>query len=130
MAAGTGDVRRRDSVKDRRKCFDDHRYIHADGSTVMDCHICGGVIRPGRGQKWVAEHVIPLAFDGADVRPAHESPCHTTKTAKDVGDIAKAKRVQEKHFGIRQRQGFRKPPPGFKYDWGKRRLVKVEEMDD
>lgn len=124
---GEGSARRRDSVRDRRNCFDRSKYVHEDGSTVMDCHICGGVIRPSRGQRWVAEHVIPFAFDGEDVRPAHESPCHAVKTKKDVTDIAKVKRARDKHFGIRRPKGFRKPPPGYKYDWGLRRVVKVGE---
>lgn len=118
---------RRDSVKDRRECFDRWKYIHADGSTVMNCHICLGVIRPSRGDKWEAEHVIPHAFDGTDIRPAHASPCHSSKTKKDVTDIAKAKRIHEKHVGIRRPQGFRKPPAGYVYSWAQRRYVKESE---
>lgn len=66
------------------------------------CHICGGAIEPG--QRWEVEHVIPLAMGGDDepgnMRPAH-SKCHQAKTAKNIADIAKAKRTQIAHRGAK-----------------------------
>jgi 5-methylcytosine-specific restriction enzyme A len=34
-------------------------------------------------------------------------PCHTAKTADDVADIAKSKRIQDRQKGIRKRSSFR-----------------------
>jgi 5-methylcytosine-specific restriction protein A len=88
------------------------------------CHICGLSVV---GKPWEVEHIIPLALGGADDEsnwaPAHKA-CHAPKTAEDVADIARAKRREAKHLGIRKRSSFPKPPPGYKYDWGQRRLVK------
>jgi 5-methylcytosine-specific restriction protein A len=87
------------------------------------CHICDLKI----SGKWDVEHKIPLALGGLDdetnMAPAHRA-CHAPKTAEDVANIARAKRRKAKHLGIRKRSSFPKPPPGYKYDWGQRRLVK------
>lgn len=91
------------------------------------CHICETRIQVG--QRWDVEHVVPIALGGADepanMRPAHEA-CHDRKTRGDVADIAKAKRRQAKHAGIRKASTFRKPPPGYGYDWSKRRYIRLE----
>jgi 5-methylcytosine-specific restriction protein A len=75
------------------------------------CHLCGGYIR---GKLWEVEHVIPLAMGGADdetnMRPAHKA-CHAPKTAEDVGNIARAKRREAKHLGIKRSS---RPIPGSK----------------
>jgi 5-methylcytosine-specific restriction protein A len=88
------------------------------------CHLCGGYIR---GKPWEVEHVIPLAMGGADdetnMRPAHKA-CHAPKTAEDVGNIARAKRREAKHLGIKKRSTFPKLPPGYKYNWRLGRPVK------
>lgn len=66
------------------------------------CHICGEKI--GLAERWDVEHVIPLELGGDEakgslnLRPAHVD-CHKPKTAKDVGDIAKAKRREARHIG-------------------------------
>ena len=40
--------------------------------------------------------------------------CHRGgKTAKDVGDIARAVRREAKHIGIKKPSAWRKPPPGY-----------------
>ena len=66
------------------------------------CHICGGKINVG--EAWQVEHVIPFAMGGSDTednwRPAH-TKCHKTKTVKDVADIAKAKRREARHIGVK-----------------------------
>lgn len=52
--------------------------------------------------------------------------CHWEKTrGKDVPSIAKAKRLQKKHAGIKRPSTFRKPPPGWEYDWRARRYVRT-----
>ena len=70
------------------------------------CHLCGGYIH---GKPWDVEHVIPLAMGGADdetnMRPAHKA-CHAPKTAEDVADIARAKRREAKHLGIKKRSAW------------------------
>lgn len=87
------------STKVRRECFDAHRWADHAGRIMLTCHICGGNIDPAR-EKWEAEHTTPRANGGVDVRPAH-AECHKPKTAKDIGDIAKGKRVHDRHFGIK-----------------------------
>ena len=107
--------RKRLSVADKVAIFVRHKEC---------CHICGQSVV---GKRWEVEHIIPLALGGADDEsnwaPAHKA-CHAPKTAEDVADIARAKRREAKHIGIRKRSSFPKPPPGYKYDWGQRRLVK------
>ena len=69
------------------------------------CHLCGGNINAVR-EAWDVEHVTALALGGEDDdenrKPAHVR-CHKTKTADDVGKIAKADRVRMKHVGARKR---------------------------
>lgn len=68
------------------------------------CWICGEKI--GLAERWDIEHRIPLAMGGDEAKgsdnlqPAH-ARCHAPKTAEDVARIAKAKRVEAKHLGIR-----------------------------
>ena len=94
---------RRDSVRDRRECFDRCKRTDEHGRIVLDCHICGGPILPAQ-EKWECEHVIPHHFGGVGTLPAHPH-CHKPKTAKDVSDIAKGKRVRDKTFGIQRSKG-------------------------
>ena len=97
-------------------------FLAADGR----CHLCGQRIKPG--EKWDVEHPIPLALGGADGdtnrAPAH-SKCHAPKSAQDAGDIARAKRREAKHLGIRKPSTFRRPP-GVKFDWRAGRYTKQE----
>ena len=108
----------RNSTKARRLCFTTHRR-EVDGKTIMTCHLCSGPIDPLR-DKWEADHIRRHAEGGEEsaenLWPAHEK-CHAEKSRKDTSEIAKGKRVSDKHFGIKQKTGFRKPPPGMKYDW-------------
>lgn len=65
------------------------------------CHICKGLIHPGKA--WEVEHIIPIALGGVDavanMAPAHKE-CHASKTAQgDVPAIAKAKRREARHIG-------------------------------
>jgi len=92
----------RNSVRDRRQCFDEHKRTDESGHVYLQCHICNGVIDPAR-DKWDAEHVTPFAFGGTDLAPAHVK-CHRQKTSEeDIPKIAKSKRASEKHFGIRKK---------------------------
>lgn len=108
------------SAKARLKVFQDHSGV---------CHICGGKIVVG--EAWDVEHVIPFAMGGADDEtnwvPAHRK-CHRTKTVEDVGNIAKAKRREARHRGVRV---SRSPLPFGKQSKWKRKMdgtiVKREE---
>jgi len=86
------------------------------------CCICGGKINVG--ETWWDEHERALALGGtndADNRgPAHEI-CARAKTKKDMQMIAKAKRLEAKHFGAKSaRKGA--PIPGSKASGWKRKL--------
>lgn len=88
--------RRSLSAKERLRLFALH-----DGT----CHLCGGRI-DGTREAWDIEHVIALAMGGADDdanrKPAHRK-CHTSKTADDMGALAKAKRNEARYLGARPR---------------------------
>ncbi len=78
------------------------------------CHLCGGKIHVG--EAWEVSHDIPLELGGADddtnAKPAH-AKCHRRHTSeRDIPAIAKAKRRERKHLGIRPRQS--RPLPGTK----------------
>ncbi len=89
------------------------------------CHICDTRIFPG--DLWEVEHIIPLALGGADepsnIGPAHKV-CHAFKTAVNVAEIARAKRRKARHIGIKKPSTWPKKPPGYRYDWQRRGLVK------
>jgi hypothetical protein len=93
----------RNSVKDRRECFDRTKRTDEHGRTVLDCYLCGGIILPAI-EAWECEHTIPHHFGGTETLPVHPH-CHKPKTAKDLGDIAKGKRVRDKTFGIARSKG-------------------------
>jgi hypothetical protein len=119
-------TRRRDSVKDRRECFDKWKRTDHLGRVVLDCHLCNGkygVILPAK-ESWEADHVTPHAWDGTDIRPAHPH-CHGEKTKLDVTAIAKGKRIRDRHFGIKRPKGFHKPK-GAKFDWSRGRYTREE----
>lgn len=93
--------KRPSSTKARRDCFDANKRMDESGRVYLECHICCGRIDPAR-DPWDAEHVIPHAFGGKVLMPAHVK-CHKGKTADDVGRIAKSKRVSDNHFGIKRK---------------------------
>lgn len=76
------------------------------------CHICGGKVQAG--EAWELSHVIPLKLGGGDDETnwdvAHKK-CHRDVTANtDIPNIAKAKRREAKHIGIKKAKG--RPLPG------------------
>ena len=84
------------TAKDRLRIFTGH-----DGR----CHFCGGKIDATR-EAWDVSHEIPLELGGDDDdinrQPAHRK-CHKAHTANvDIPNIAKAKRREQKHMGIRK----------------------------
>lgn len=85
------------------------------------CHICKCQIDPTQG--WDVSHEIPLELNGADDeanrRPAHRK-CHQIHTATvDIPAIAKAKRVQAKHYAGRSSA---RPMRGGRHDTLKRKM--------
>ena len=87
------------------------------------CWICGQKI-DGVRERWEVEHVVALALGGDEaagsdnLQPAHVK-CHAVKTAEDAGRIAKAKRIEAKHAGIRAPKSTL---PGSRSSAWKRRL--------
>ena len=67
------------------------------------CHISGRKIAPG--EKWEAEHVIPLWAGGrhreSNLRPALSAP-HKEKTQREAGQRAKADRAAASALGLRK----------------------------
>lgn len=75
-------------------------FVHHGGI----CHWCGHKIDTRK--PWDVEHVIPLAMGGPDafdnMAPIHKA-CHASKTHKgDVPNIARAKRRELKHRGVKR----------------------------
>lgn len=122
--------RNRDSVKARRICFDAHKWLNHLGHVRLTCHYCKLPIDPIK-DRWRADHIHRFAEGGQDTAenlfPIHERCDADHKAPNDVREIAKGKRVRDRHYGIKRSSGtFRKAPPGFKYDWSARRYVKEE----
>lgn len=100
------------TTKLRRACFDRWKYQDALGRMKMDCHLCGDPIDPVR-EEWEAEHIVRRAAGGSDdvntnVKPAHAT-CHKPKTARDITENSKGKRVSDRHYGIKRSRGFGHP---------------------
>lgn len=89
----------RNSTRDRRECVERHGYERG-GKTFMRCHLCGLEINLALS-KWEAEHPVPYALGGREVWPAHWE-CHKPKTARDVSEMAKGKRIRERNLGIKR----------------------------
>jgi hypothetical protein len=122
--AETMSDKRPSSAAERRECFEMNKQADITGRIYLVCHICKGHIWPSRGDRWEAEHAVPFANGGRETLPAHLD-CHREKTRRDVSEIAKGKRVRDKHFGIVRKKGFYRPK-GFKFDWGTKRYVREE----
>ncbi len=90
---------------DRVKAQIVHRAMNADGQVV--CEGCGFVL----GKKpYHIDHTIPDAMYTDKTRDLTKDDgkllgwacCHKPKTAADQRDIAKVRRVERKHLGIRR----------------------------
>src|SRR5690349_18565878 len=96
------------TTKYRRDCFDAHKKVDETGRIYLVCYLCKGRIDPAR-DAWDAEHTKRKTLGGSDspenVWPAHKG-CHQPKTARDLTENAKGKRVSDKHFGIVRKKGF------------------------
>ena len=71
------------------------------------CHLSGRKIMPG--DAWDADHVIALV-NGGEHRESNMAPAlrteHRKKTARDVAQKAKDRRIRAKHLGIRKPSRF------------------------
>ena len=110
-------ARRTISAKERLRLFQLHGGI---------CHLCNGRIQVG--EAWEVSHDIPLELLGADDdanRLLAHKKCHRARTSTvDQPNIARAKRRERKHLGIKKPgRGFYKPP-GTEYDWSRGKYVK------
>lgn len=116
----------RNSTRARRICWNTHKTVHVGtGEQVMICWKCRCYVDPVR-DPWRADHIIRHAEGGLEtadnLRPIC-LPCDTGpdgKAAKDTREIAKAKRIAEKHFGVRERG--RRPMPGSRASGWKRKI--------
>lgn len=95
MTTDVGNTKRRSMTPTRRlRIFEKHNGL---------CVTCG--IRIKAGDDWFIEHAIPLALGGKDeddnCGPAHTA-CKAGKDIEDFGRIAKAKRIKQKHFGMKK----------------------------
>jgi 5-methylcytosine-specific restriction protein A len=73
------------------------------------CHLCDCKIQTG--QAWEVSHAVPLEMGGPDeiqtMVPAHKA-CHREQTSTvDIPQIAKAKRRQARHLGIKKPRAIR-----------------------
>jgi 5-methylcytosine-specific restriction endonuclease McrA len=88
----------------------------ATKDNVVYCEKCG---LPAK--KFEVDHVIPDALHTEDKQNSNDinnarllcKPCHQAKTKSDVAEIARAKRREAKHLGLRKRptlksRGFEK----------------------
>ncbi len=88
-------ARRRILVRERVAIF-----TRADGC----CYLCAGKI--GIAERWDVEHRVPLEMGGDEapmsenLQPAHVA-CHRVKSSVDAWALAKAKRRQAKHLGVK-----------------------------
>jgi hypothetical protein len=88
----------------------------ATKDAVVYCEGCGGLAR-----KWQIDHIIATKLQtGAKRKPLTAKdgqllclPCHKEKTKGDVGGIAKAKRVEAKHLGVKAAVGKKIESAGF-----------------
>ena len=79
------------------------------------CYLCKTRI-DGTREAFEVEHEIPweISRDNSDdnLQLAHVR-CHKVKTAKDVADIAKVKRIHDKFHGFHPKSRARIPSRGF-----------------
>lgn len=91
------------------------------------CHISGRKILTGEPYdyehkialcNWVATPEKPHGNRESNIFPALRDK-HKEKTKKDRAEKAEFDKKQMKHFGIKKKSGFRKPPPGYN-SWTRR----------
>ena len=95
----------------RRMCLDTHLQQDKLG-WFLTCHVCKGRIDAVRKPKsWEADHhPVPVANGGKD-EPDNIAPlcivCASVKNPQDWRSIAHGRRMADKHFGVKERKGWR-----------------------
>ncbi len=106
-----------------RKGFTDLQRLKIFEAAKGVCHICELKIQAG--EKWDVEHKRPRSMGGTDdpanLGPAHVA-CHKDKSRAEAPVLAKVLRQRAKHIGAHKPRGFPKPPPGYKYSFGRRNV--------
>jgi len=94
------------------------------------CAECGCKTGGANGLEW--DHIIPLAMGGGDtienLQPLCRM-CHRAKTVKDVGHIAKARRMTQRRMGV-SRQSRSPLPCGRRSRWKKKLNGEVVRRDE
>ena len=121
------------SVDEWRGKSDDSRVPAAVRQRVFErydrrCYLSGVEIR--QGDAWELEHAVPLWLGGehreTNLRPALVE-AHKRKTAAEAKVRAKVNRIVRKGYGMKKKgTGFRKPPPGVRYEPGPHGLRAVK----
>lgn len=89
-------------AKLRREVFHANKQLGDDGRPYLICAACGGKIDVAT-EGWEAAHDVADYFGGTTAKPMHVK-CHRRLTAtEDIPAIAKSKRLEEKHLGIRRK---------------------------
>lgn len=119
MMTDVGSTKRKPMTPARRL-----RIFEAHGGK---CCLCDNKI-DGVREPWTIEHLIALGLGGADedrnCAPAHEA-CRRDKDKLDVRAIAKAKRVKQRHLGIKAPKQTIKSAPFPKRERERKTLTKA-----
>ena len=107
----------RNSVRARRICFETHRKQDDGGTYYMVCSCgCGQRFNPAT-TRWRADHGARWGEGGRDVPEnlwpiieAHDAG-KGNKAAKDTKEVAKGKRMGEKHYGVSKGAKKGRPMP-------------------
>ena len=90
------------------------------------CEECSVLIRPGNGPEY--DHRVEDYYDGGNSLDNCQVlciGCHKAKTKQRSPVLAKSRRITKTTANARtKKQGFRKPPPGYKYNWTNQRYEK------
>ena len=122
----------RNSTKDRAICIEAHKHRNAAGRWVLTCHVCKTDIdllkdAASNGMSsWRADHIKRKAEGGPSTGENLWPICIDCdggpggKAARDNTEVAKGKRVSERHFGARVPDG--RPIPGSKRSGWKKKM--------
>lgn len=101
--------RSRDSTRARRICFHAHAWKNHLGHIRLTCHLNKCIIDPVR-TRWRADHIKRHANGGEDTPenlwPICERCDIEEKAPDDAREIAKGKRVHDRHYNIKQSSGW------------------------
>jgi 5-methylcytosine-specific restriction endonuclease McrA len=85
------------------------------------CHRCNRKIGPA--DKWTLEHLIALILGGQNRESNLGITCDwclPIKNGEDQAAKSKLARIEKRHRGLKATtRGFRKLPPGYRWDWSR-----------